>query len=213
MRTVRGLLKCWLGLVLGGLVLAGPAYGESAVNTLFHVYQDTGTIAACKYSAAELQSASGEVPPDLQQYAPDFGAALQAALQARARGVCGGKGNGATAPSARAQGPSKPTGPVKPSAAGVTPSPTPSASVTASPIAAAAATAPSASGSGTGKVALIIIAALMAALAAAAIFWTVAVLRGREPAWMGSAGHALGEVRLRAGGAVREFFDWIHLGR
>jgi hypothetical protein len=208
MGTVRGLLKWWVALLLGGLVIAAPASAASSFETLFHTYQQTGTIASCKYTVGELQSAYNQVPPDIEQYAPDFPAALQAALQARARGVCGGKGSVGTVPAKT----TKPAPPAKPSPAGVTPAPTPSASVP-SPIAAAAAAAPSASGSDSGKVALTIVAALMAALALAAVCWTVAVLRGREPAWMGSAGHALGEVRLRAGGALREFADWIRLGR
>jgi hypothetical protein len=211
MGTIRRLVKCCAAVLLGGLVIAAPASAGSAFNTLFGAYRQTGTVAPCKYSAAELQSAQSQVPPDITQYAPDFPAALQAALQARARGVCGGGGqaNGSgTSPTA-----AKPKGPALPSPAGVTPSPTPSGSSGASPIVTAAAAAPSTHGSGTGKVALIVVAALMAALAGAAIWWTVAVLRGREPAWMGSAGHALGEVRLRTGGALREFADWIRLGR
>ncbi|HEY5195781.1 MAG TPA: hypothetical protein VIJ51_02005 [Solirubrobacteraceae bacterium] len=213
MGTIRGLLKWWVALVLGGLVVAAPAASASAFDTLFNTYRNTGTIPSCKYSVAELQSAESSVPPDIQQYAPDFPAALQAALQARARGVCGGKGNGATPAAPKSGAASKPKGPARPSPAGVTPAPTRSAAAGLSPIAAAAAAAPSAGGSGTGKVALIVVAALMAALAAAALWWMVAVLRGREPAWMGPAGHALGEVRLRAGGALREFADWIRLGR
>jgi hypothetical protein len=213
MGTIRRLLKCWVVLLLGGLVIAAPASAASAFKTLFSAYRNTGTIATCKYSAAELQSAASEVPPDITQYAPDFPAALQAALQARARGVCGGAGNGATPHAQKSGATTKSKGPGRPSPAGVTPVPTPSVAVAASPIAAAAADAPSGGGSETGKVALIVLAALMAALAGAAVWWTVAVLRGREPAWMGSAGHALGEVRLRAGGALREFADWIRLGR
>jgi hypothetical protein len=211
MGTIRGLLKCWVALLLGGLVIAAPASASSAFQTLFNAYRNTGTIATCKYSASELQSAESEVPPDVAQYSPDFPAALQAALQARARGVCGGAGNSA-APAPKISS-ATPKAPAPPSPPGVTPSPTPSAPAGASVIAAAAAAAPTGGGSGTGQVALIVVAALMACLAAAAVWWTVGVLRGREPAWMGSAGHALGEVRLRAGGALREFADWIRLGR
>jgi hypothetical protein len=213
MGTIRGLLKCWVALLLGGLVIAGPASAASAFETLFTTYRNTGTIPSCKYSVAELQSAASGVPPDINQYAPDFPAALQAALQARARGVCGGKGNGATAAPRKSSGSSKPKAPARPSPAGVTPSPVRSAPAGASPIAAAAAAAPSPGGGGAGKVALIVLAAVMAVLAGAAVWWTVVVLRGREPAWMGPAGHALGELRLRAGGALREFGDWIRLGR
>jgi hypothetical protein len=145
MGTIRGLLKVWVALLLGGLVAAAPASANSAFNTLYLAYRNTGTIASCKYSAAELQSAESGVPPDLQQYAPDFAAALQAALQARARGVCGGAGNKATV-APPSTGASTPKGPAPPSAAGVTPSPTPSAAAGSSPIATAAADAPSAGG-------------------------------------------------------------------
>ena len=53
----------------------------------------------------------------------------------------------------------------------------------------------------------------MIVLALAAIWWTVSTLRGDEPTELGAAGHALGEVRLRAGGTLREFADWLRLGR
>ena len=124
MGTIRRLAKCWVGIVLCGLVLAAPASAGSAFNTLFGAYRQTGTVAPCKYSAAELQSAQSQVPPDITQYAPDFPAALQAALQARARGVCGGGAHagGSALPTA-----SKPSAPAPPSPAGVTPAPTRSA--------------------------------------------------------------------------------------
>ena len=213
MRAIRGLLKCWVLVVLSGLVMASPAVAASAFKTLFDVYKQSGTIPSCKYSTAELQSAASQVPPDIQQYAPDFPAALQAALQARARGVCGGKGNGATVLSPTPGGiAATPQGPAPPSPAGVTPSPTRSADAGSSVIAAAAATAPTGSGT-TGRVALIVMAVVLGCLALVAVWWTVGVLRGREPAWAGPATHALGEVRLRAGGVLREFADWIRLGR
>jgi hypothetical protein len=213
MRTIRGLLKCWVALLLSGLVMAAPASAASAFKTLFDAYKQSGTISSCKYSAAELQSAASQVPPDIQQYAPDFPAALQAALQARARGVCGGKGSAATAAAPTPGGvAATPHGPAPPSPAGVTPSPTRSADAGSSVIAAAASAAPSGGGT-TGRVALIVMAVLLGCLALVAVWWTVSVVRGREPAWAGPATHALGEVRLRAGGALREFADWIRLGR
>jgi hypothetical protein len=96
-------------------------------------------------------------------------------------------------------------------APGATPSPLASPAV-ASPIVAAASNT-GGGGASSAPAPLIALALIMIALALAAIWWTVATLRGNEPVRLNSAGHALGEVRLRAGGALREFADWLRLGR
>jgi hypothetical protein len=215
MRTVRRLLTLSVGLCLGGLIMAAPASAASAFQTLYNDYRDTGSIAPCKYSAAELQSAQSQIPPDSAQYTPDFGAGIQAALQARARGVCGGAGNTgrASASSSSSGVATRPKNPPRPSPAGVTPAPIPSTPVAAaaSPIATAAVAAAAAGGSGTAAVALIALAILMAGVAAAVV-WRAVHRAGHAPS-MGSAGHAAGEVRLRHRGTVRQFADWIRLRR
>ena len=215
-RRLSGAVATLLAL---GLLAAAPALAGSAFDTLFHEYQSTGAIKACKHSTAELQAAKNEVPPDITQYAPDFPAALQAALEARAHGVCGGAaaaGGGAGVGSGTASGPAAggtgaSTGVVSGTAAGPTPYPI-SSPAAASPIATAALHA-GGGGASSAPAPLIALAVLMIALALAAVWWTVTTLRGGEPARLSTAGHALGEARVRAGGTLREFADWLKLGR
>jgi hypothetical protein len=182
MHAVRRLVGLVAALAAVSLAFAGPALAASPFNTLFHEYQSTGGIKACKHSTAELQAAENQVPPDITQYAPDFPAALQAALETRAHGGCGGAG----------------------AAAG--------SLAVASPIAQAASHA-GGGGASSAPAPLIALAVLMIVLALAAVWWTVTTVRGTETARTSAAGHALGEVRLRAGGTLREFADWLRLGR
>ncbi len=209
-------------LALGLLAAApAPALAGSAFDTLFHEYQSTGAIKSCQHSTAELQAAKNEVPPDITQYAPDFPAALEAALEARAHGVCGGAaaagaGGGGGAGGGAAAGPAgAATGASTGAVSGTAPGPTPypiSSPAGASPIATAALHA-GGGGASSAPAPLIALAVLMIALALAAVCWTVSTLRGSEAAGMGAAGHTLGEVRVRAGGTLREFADWLRLGR
>ncbi len=201
------------------LACAAPAFAGSAFNTLFHEYQATGGIKACKHTTAQLQAAENQVPPDITQYAPDFPAALQAALETRAHGGCGGAG-GAGAGGAVTSGTGSPTtggatGASGPATSGIAPGPTPApiaSPAAASPIAQAAAHA-GGGGASSVPVPLIALAAVMVLLALAAIWWSVTTLRGTESTRMSTAGHTLGEARLRAGGTLREFADWLRLGR
>ncbi len=201
------------------LVCAAPVLAASAFDNLFNEYQSTGSIKACKHSTAELQAAKNQVPPDITQYAPDFPAAIQAALEARARGTCGGAAAAATVGGAGVPGsPSSATGGVAATAAvsgtapGATPAPLGS-QAQASPIATAALRA-GGGGASSAPAPLIALAVLLIGLALAAIWWTVTTVRGGpQPAGMSSTGHAMGEVRLRAGGMLREFADWLRLGR
>jgi hypothetical protein len=200
------------------LVVAAPASAGSAFDTLFHEYQSTGGIKTCQHSAAELQAAKNQVPPDITQYAPDFPAALQAALETRAHGGCGGgaaAGGAGSAPGAVGAAPAGGGGPSAPgvvsgTAPGATPAPVASPA-SASAIAAAAAHV-GGGGASSAPAPLIALAVLMAALALGGIWWSLSTLRG-QPVGLGSAGHALGEARLRAGGTLREFADWLRLGR
>src|SRR5947209_6744869 len=57
------------------LAPAGAALADS-FDSVFKDYTADGRINPCKHSAAELQRARANVPPDIQQYAPDFPEAL-----------------------------------------------------------------------------------------------------------------------------------------
>ncbi len=217
--ALRRLRRALLAVLAIGLVLAPAAVAQSSFETLFHEYQSTGAISACKHSAAQLQAAENQVPPDITQYAPDFPAALEAALQARAHGVCGGTSGAGAAGSSTGSvgggGAGGTTGAVTPVASGTAPGPTPApvaSPAVASPIVAAA-DHPGGGGASSAPAPLIALAVVMILLALAAVWWTATTLRDGEPARLGSAGHALGEVRVRAGGTLREFADWLRLGR
>jgi hypothetical protein len=216
MHAAGRLLRFVAALAALGLAFAAPALAASPFNTLFHEYQSTGAIKACKHSTAELQAAENQVPPDITQYAPDFPAALQAALETRAHGGCGAAG-AAVGSQTSGTGSATPgaSGPAAPVVSGTAPGPTPApigSPAVASPIAQAASHA-GGGGASSAPAPLIALAVLMIVLALAAVWWTVTTVRGTETARMSSAGHALGEVRLRAGGTLREFADWLRLGR
>src|SRR3989442_6769882 len=78
-----------LATSLGAASLAHAASGNAFLVT-FYDYKADGVINGCAYTENQLKDAQKHVPPDIEQYAPDFPSALQAALEQRARG-CGGQ--------------------------------------------------------------------------------------------------------------------------
>jgi len=72
--------------------LTGPAPSAaataSAYQQVLRVYETSGVIPPCRFSAPELQSALGGVDTYGAQYFADFTDAIQAALTARAAGGC-----------------------------------------------------------------------------------------------------------------------------
>ena len=82
--------------------------GAAVADTFAKVYKDyakDGAIDPCRFTAKELQTARREVTPDIDQYAPDFPAALDLAIEARANGACkkkaAGSGDTAQTPAGR----------------------------------------------------------------------------------------------------------------
>jgi hypothetical protein len=214
-------------VALGGAVLAlvlsfsGTAWAGAFSDT-FNDYKAHGRVDPCKFSAAVLKQAKGQVPPDIQQYAPDFPAALDAALQARARGACSksgsaaGAGGGApgapAAPGGQSPSPGAGTGgaPGAPGTASTTPAPPPTSSPppdihfrNLSHI--------TRRSSGT-PAALIVLAAIAAALALPALAYGLARWRGWEPGWMPGVRHTLAEASFRASNGWGEFADWLRFG-
>src|SRR5919107_6155937 len=102
-----------LAVVFLALLVPGVA-GADPFDDVFADYQKDGKIDACSHSPEELQKAKADIPNDIEQYAPDFPAALDAAMEERARG-CDGSDGGAQDP---VQG-----GARTPSATGGTPAP------------------------------------------------------------------------------------------
>ena len=75
-------------------LLAATGALASAFSDTFADYKAHGNVNACTHSEADLKKAKSQVPPDITQYAPDFPAALNVALEERARGACGAGGTG-----------------------------------------------------------------------------------------------------------------------
>jgi hypothetical protein len=78
-----------LAAAICALVLAAPASAQ------LNDYKNGGSVPTCKYSDKQLGGQLGDLPPDIEQYAPGYADELR-----NARGApCGGKGagsNGAT---------------------------------------------------------------------------------------------------------------------
>jgi cobalamin biosynthesis Mg chelatase CobN len=214
------------------LVMPAAAHAD-AFDQLFKEYQSTGKVDACKHSAKQLAQAKHEVPNDIEQYAPDFPQALDAAAAQRAKGACA-KGPAAAAPTttqatATATGANPPaagsaapgsatagtatvtSGSAQPVAAPQPqPDPKAAAAVADDAIPAAARTAGKATGAGSSVVLLAVLGVLVVlalALWGAARWWAF------EPPWIVRWRHAIAEAGWRAGNAWSEFADWVRLGR
>ena len=208
------------------LAWAGAAHA-SAFSQTFSDYRQHGKVNPCQFSAHQLKQAKSQIPPDIEQYAPDFPAALDAALQARARGACGaasGSGSSSTGASSAAGGvagaagtsnggpppPSLGGGSTSTSSAGGTPSP---GSVPSSPPDIRIRNASHATRGSSGiPVPLLVIAALAALLAIVALAWTLVRWQGWEPAWWPGFRHTLAEASWRTGNGWSEFSDWLRFG-
>jgi hypothetical protein len=223
MGRARTSLLCAVAALLVSLV-AAPLAHASAFDRIFRAYQQHGKISPCAFSDAQLQQALGQVPNDIEAYAPDFPNALQAAIEARASGACkqaAGATTGTTAAGAPASGGTAPptatptTAAPAPPGATVTPGPQPE------PTAAAAASdqaiarsARLVRDSNAGTPAPIVALGLLGALLAlGGLVYALVHWFAWDPRWGRSARHALGEAGWRAGNTWSEFADWVRLGR
>ena len=78
---------CALTLLLPATALADP------FDDVFADYQKDGRIDPCAHSPKVLQQAKADIPNDIEQYAPDFPAELDEAMEARARANCAAGGD------------------------------------------------------------------------------------------------------------------------
>src|SRR5947209_13974870 len=83
MRPIRA-----IALAVAALALVASSAQASTFDNIFKDFKADGKIDPCRYSASDLAKAKKAVPPDIEQYAPDFPDALQAAIEARAKGAC-----------------------------------------------------------------------------------------------------------------------------
>lgn len=211
-----------LAAVALALVAAPAAYGD-AFEDIFRDYQRDGQIDACRYSEQDLKDAKGQVPNDIEAYAPDFPAALEAAAERRAGGGCRKPPAVAaqTTPATAAPGATTPTPPAgagTPAASATatgTPSPQadpqPAKAVADDAIARAAQTTRS-SDAGT-PAALVLLAAMGALLALGGLGYAAGRWLAWDPAWARGSRHAMGEAGWRASATWAEFADWVRIGR
>jgi cobalamin biosynthesis Mg chelatase CobN len=198
---------------------------QRAAIQVFRDYAPDGRIDPCKHAANELKLAQDNVPPDIEQYAADYPAAIAAALEARARGECD-PAKPSAAPPVRVETPDStpPATPTAtaPGAATKTVVPDPPEPETAT-VAAATATAgvsdaalervatARASNDAPAPVLLLGLLAVLLALTALLLFAMKRFGVGDDR--LAGAAHAIREARWRAAGTWQEFLDWVRLGR
>ncbi|HEX2016622.1 MAG TPA: hypothetical protein VGN69_07995 [Solirubrobacteraceae bacterium] len=221
-RRTHALITLLASAALMSGVLGGATAQASPFSSTFADYKAHAKVDPCAHSQQELSRARSQVPPDIQQYAPDFPAALDAALAARARGACSGaaaSSGAAAAPGApggatSGSGPGGGVGPGAGSGSGGAGTPGPPATGSAPPAdrsILAALTAPVVAG-GAAPVPLLIILILAGVLGLGALGWWLARWRGWEPRWLPDLRHTVAESGYRAAGTWSEFTDWVRLG-
>jgi hypothetical protein len=205
---------CSFVLLLPGTALADP------FDDVFADYQKDGKIDPCAHSPEELQQAKADIPNDIEQYAPDFPAALDAAMEERARANCAGgaqdpvQENPGGAPGG-AGGTPVPPAATTPNAPGQTPAP-PGTAQPAQPAndgAIANAAARDDDAGGDVPAPLVALAVLGALLALSALVWGLFRFFAWEPRWLLGARHAVAEAGWRTGGAWADFTDWLRSRR
>ena len=202
-----------LGALVLGLVLAAAA-SANAFSQVYDSYRNSGRIDPCKFSEGVLNQAKSQVPPDIEQYAPDFPAALDAALQARARGACAPRGSSTAAAVVPAAPPAAPSGGSPASGPAGPPAHAPVATAaTVSPTAYLAVSGHLHGGGGGAPAPIIALAVLGGLLAIAAGIYGVARWRGWDPPWVQYLSHAFSEAGFHAEATWAEFADWVRLGR
>jgi hypothetical protein len=87
--TLPRVKRTLLSLLLGAMLL-GPAATAVAQNPIDD-YRRNGVIDPCKYTDGQLRQGQGNLPPDVEQYAPGLADQLN-----QGRGGCGGGAPGGT---------------------------------------------------------------------------------------------------------------------
>ena len=218
-------------LALAGAFLAAAAAPASAqmsvAQKVLGDFAADGVIDPCKHTSDELRLVLKNIPPEFEQYAPDYPAAVKGALEARARGECAGKKPEAA-----------PATPVATPTPAPTPKPTPvptavpTKTVVPEPpepetiqISATATPAPSAKADGalervataraanTAPAPVLLLAILAGLLALSALLLFGMRRGGWEHGRMAPVAHAWREASFRTGGLWEDFRDWLRLGR
>jgi cobalamin biosynthesis Mg chelatase CobN len=231
---VRARLLLTRTLASAGLLAAlsaSAAHAQSqaarlAGTEIFRDYVGDGRIDPCDHSSQELQLARASIPPDVEQYAADYPAAIKTALEARARGDCSPGGEPAAAPAVPAATAAPAATATPTAAAGAPTAATPAQSTLAEP------PAPESAGSAAGAAAdvavervaaaspggdapapVLLLGILAALLALTALLLAAMRRLGVGDERLAGAAHAWREARWRAGGTWEGFRDWLRLGR
>jgi hypothetical protein len=208
---------------LAGVLAAPAAAHADAFTDVFADYQKDGRIDPCAHSQADLRAAKGKIPNDIEQYAPDFPAALDEAAEDRARSACPSSGaaagatatTGGTTAAAGAPDDAKPTSEIAAPTATVPAPPgsaQPAAAAADGAIVNAAAKTPQ-RGASEPPAPLIALAVVGGVLLLALLLWGLARFFAWDPAWLAGARHAVQEAGWRAGGLWDDFTDWLRPGR
>jgi hypothetical protein len=212
LRTNRiSLLVCTIAVFasLAGASVAHAAVGNAFLMT-FTDYKADGVINGCQYTEGQLRDAQRQVPPDIEQYAPDFPGALTAALEQRAKG-CGKQQVVPVGPATavpivpptqgpRAEVTKQPPAPPAPDS--VADHIIPKVAVTARDEGASTAPAP-----------ILALAIVGGMLGLAGLAWGIERWGAWEPAWLLTSRHAVGEAGFRVSSTWSDFSDWVRLGR
>jgi hypothetical protein len=207
-----------LPVALCALALLAPvAASADPFDDVFADYQKDGKIDPCAHTPAELQQAKRDIPNDIEQYAPDFPAALDAAMEERARATCDGdREDGAPGASTTGEGaPAPPPGGTTPNAPGQAPAPpgTPQAAEPADDGAISNAAARDQDSGGDVPAPLVALLVAGGLLAISLLTWGLFRFFAWEPRWLLSARHAVAEAGWRTSGAWADFSDWLRSRR
>jgi hypothetical protein len=202
-RGLRAVVPATFALLLGLLFLA-PSAGAS-FQSIFLDYQSDGAISACSHSLGDLQSTQGQIPNDIEQYAPDFPGAVAGAIGAHARGDCEGV-TPAPEPTPGAAAPPPPSQDVV-----IKPPPAPpkyTAPKPAAPVANPLSAGLPAEDHGT-PAPLIVLGAVSGLSLLAALIALVASALGLGIAWLTPIRHGISDAALRASGALETAADGV----
>ena len=222
------------GPVMGGTIRTGvvtavlaaalallPAVAlADAFDDVFADYRKDGKIEPCAHSEADLKAARDGIPNDIEQYAPDFPAELDQALEERARSGCkdqaaGGGAADTGSPTGGTPAGGTSTPPAQPNTPGQAPQP-PGAATPADAAADGAIANAAARDTGSESEApapLVALAALAAVLLLGGLVWGVFRFFAWEPRWLLGARHAVTEAGWRASGTWADFTDWLRSRR
>ena len=208
-----------LAVLVAALALLAPASAVAdPFDDVFADYQKDGKIDPCAHTPAELQEAKRDIPNDIEQYAPDFPAELDRAMEERARANCDGDAPGTTTPEGEtttSAAPPAAPGTSTPNAPGQAPAP-PGSAQPAPPAndgAIVNAASRDRESGGDPPAPLIALAIAAGLLALCLLVWALFRLFAWEPRWLLEARHSVAEAGWRTGGAWADFTDWVRSRR